>query len=296
MHKLIVFVILFFVTVGLTGIAYGEINQNNAFILEGTGFGVDKKTINNSKMNFIFSTGSSLGSTISTTVKDGIFDLNTAEYIVDFKGTSYRDGQFLRFSGTATSSTVSTEKVSVSLFGRLIQDSAEGAVYGFTGKLTKGTQTQKLVYNAKISKLSDTVVATKTTEQKTPEVRILKGAATPSTVTYKDLASTIQQLKYLTPDRVTVKPGSQLTIINDDTKPHKIFSGTENYNDRHKPFTADGRIQTDVIQPGKSITITVTDKGFYRLYDPDYTWINMIVYSFPDVDSLKIRGTGINQN
>lgn len=296
MHKLSTLAVLLVISASLTGIAYGEISQNNAFILEGTGFGVDKKTINNSKIDFIFSTGSSTGTTFSTSVKDGIFDLNTAIYILDFKGTSYRDGKFLRFSGTGTLSTINTEKVSISLFGRLIQDSAEGSVYGFTGKLTKGTQTQKLVYNAKVSKLSETIITTKTTEQKIPEVRILKGAAAPSNITYKDISAITSQLKYLTPDRVTVKPGSQLTIINEDTKPHKIFSGKENYNDRHNPFASDGRIQTEVIQPGKSITITITDKGFYRLYDPDYTWVNMIVYSYPDVDSIKIRGIEKSQN
>ncbi len=296
MNKLYALTILSIVAISFTGIAHGEINPNNAFILEGTGFGVDKKAINNSEMNFIFSTGSSTGSTIPMTVKDGFLDLNTAEYILDFRGTSYRDGQFLRFSGTATHSTISTEKIAISLFGRLIEDSTKGSVYGFTGKLTKGTQTQKLIYNAKVSELSETIITTKTVEQKIPEVRILKGAATPSTITYKDLTSTTQQLKYLTPDRITIKPGSQITIVNDDTKPHKIFSGTENYNDRHNPFTADGRIQTDAIQPGKSVTITITDNGFYRLFDPDYTWVNMVVYSFPDVDSLKIRGAEKGQN
>ncbi len=288
MDKLSSFAIIAIVATGLTGVAYGEIDQNNAFILEGSGFGVDKKTINNSKLNFIFSTGNPTGSTISMSVKDGLFDLNTAEYILDFKGTSYRDGQFLRFSGTATHTSVNSEKVSLSLFGRLIEESSEGSVYGFTGKLTKGTQSQKLVYNAKVSKLSETIVA-KTTEQKTPEVRILKGAATPGTVTYKDLSSTIKQLQYITPDRITLKPGSKIIFVNEDTKPHRIFSGAQNYNDRHNLFTADGRIQTDVIQPGKSLTVTITDKGFYRLYDPDYTWINMIVYSYPDTDSLQIR-------
>ena len=279
--------------------AFAQINSNNAFILEGSGFGVNEKMINNSEIDFIFSTGTSTGTTISSTVKDGFFSLNGVEYILDFHGNSFRDGKFLQFSGTATqTSGLSSTKTTISLFGRLIQESSEGSIYGFTGKLTQGQTSQKLIYNAKISKLADTIVTspTKTTEPKIPEIHILKGSSDPSSITYKQLTQTQQQLSYITPDRVTVKPGSEITFVNDDTKPHKIFSGTENYNDRHKPFTEDGRIKTEIIQPGKSLTIKIEEKGFYRLFDPDYTWINMIVYSFPDVDSLKIRDVGKGTN
>jgi len=82
--------------------------------------------------------------------------------------------------------------------------------------------------------------------------------------------------------------------VNDDVVSHSILSGKENYNDRHNPFTADGRISTGELAPGESTSITFDDAGFYRLYDPDYPWMKIVAYVFPDVDSLIIR-QGNNQ-
>lgn len=33
--------------------------------------------------------------------------------------------------------------------------------------------------------------------------------------------------------------------------------------------------------------------GFYRLYDPDYTWMRIVAYVFPDSDNL-VFGQGQN--
>ncbi len=82
--------------------------------------------------------------------------------------------------------------------------------------------------------------------------------------------------------------------MNDDDVSHSILSGKENYNDRHNPFTPDGRISTGEILPGESINITFDEMGFYRLYDPAYPWMEIVTYSFPDVDNL-ILGTTKNQ-
>ena len=74
---------------------------------------------------------------------------------------------------------------------------------------------------------------------------------------------------------------------------HSILSGKENYNSRNDPFTADGRISTGEILPGSSVEIKFTDAGFYRLYDPDYTWMKIIAYVFPNSENL-ILGQGQN--
>ena len=52
------------------------------------------------------------------------------------------------------------------------------------------------------------------------------------------------RLRYFSQDRISVEPGTTITIINDDLVSHSILSGKENYNDRNDPFTPDGRIST----------------------------------------------------
>ena len=50
----------------------------------------------------------------------------------------------------------------------------------------------------------------------------------------------------------------------------------------------DGRISTGTIEPGESVTITFDDAGFYRLYDPDYPWMKIVAYVFPNTDKLDL--------
>ena len=81
--------------------------------------------------------------------------------------------------------------------------------------------------------------------------------------------------------------------MTNDVVSHSIISGKENYGDRHDPFTADGRISTGEIMSGKTVNITFEDAGFYRLYDPDYPWMRIVAYVFPDSDKL-VLGQGEN--
>jgi len=75
---------------------------------------------------------------------------------------------------------------------------------------------------------------------------------------------------------------------------HRIFSGKENYGDRYDQFTADGRVSTDKILSGESINITLDEAGFYRLYDPDYQWMKIVAYVFPNIKDNVILGQGQN--
>jgi len=36
--------------------------------------------------------------------------------------------------------------------------------------------------------------------------------------------------------------------------------------------------------------------GFYRLYDPDYPWMKIIAYVFPESDTLIIKDYGKAKN
>ncbi len=52
----------------------------------------------------------------------------------------------------------------------------------------------------------------------------------------------------------------------------------------------DGRVNTGEILPGESRSVTINERGFIFLVDPDYLWVRMDVVSFPDAsESLVIR-------
>jgi hypothetical protein len=52
----------------------------------------------------------------------------------------------------------------------------------------------------------------------------------------------------------------------------------------------DGRVNTGEILPGESKSVTINERGFIFLVDPDYLWVRMDVVSFPDAsESLVIR-------
>ena len=108
------------------------------------------------------------------------------------------------------------------------------------------------------------------------------------------------KLRYFSQDRLIVEPGTTITIVNDDVADHSVVSGTEtgsrNTNDYTSTFIPDGRIVTESIPPGGSITITFDEMGFYRLYDPDYPWMKIIAYVFPETDTLIIKDYGKAKN
>ena len=57
-------------------------------------------------------------------------------------------------------------------------------------------------------------------------------------------------------------------------------------------FTKDDRIITGEISPGESVSISIDEVGTYRLIDPDYPWMELLVYSFPDSESSKNVNSG----
>ena len=102
--------------------------------------------------------------------------------------------------------------------------------------------------------------------------------------------------------------GTSVEIINNDVVSHKFVSGTSNSfaagqinydkfliceldikiaptgsgytDDNICDFNKDDRIITDIIPPGESISILLTDIGTYRIIDPDYPWIEFVSYIF----------------
>ncbi|MBA4459579.1 MAG: hypothetical protein H2B02_01660, partial [Nitrosopumilaceae archaeon] len=192
----------------------------------------------------------------------------------------------------------------ISFFGRLVEESQDASVYGFTGRITTIDNSYKIIYTAKLSQLTKIVETIETNSaEEILTIRILPGSSTQG-ITSSYIPSgevrdprvnvSTMRLGYYSQDRITLEPGTSVIFLNEDDVPHSIESGKENYGDRHNPYTPDGRIATEDIKPGESLTITFDEMGFYRLYDPSYPWMEIIVYSFPDVDNL-ILGTTKNQ-
>jgi len=156
--------ILFF-TIGLFSLgftlnfAHAEITPNNAFLLEGTGFGVNEELIQFSEIDFAFTTGDQSGSRANLVVEDGFVNIGDDDFIVtDITGTVLRDGKFLRISGVVENPVGG--EATISYFGRLIEDSQEGSIYSFTGRINLEDESYKMVYTSKISSL--VVLTTKT--------------------------------------------------------------------------------------------------------------------------------------
>ena len=326
--------------------AFAEISENQPFLLEGSGFAVTEESINFSEIDLGLSSRQQSGSTINFLVEDGFITISDKDFIIsELEGKFLREGRYIRINGNVESS--SGLDTPISFFGRLVEESKDGSVYGFTGRITTADDTYKIIYTAKLSTLSQITPTSSTTSSsssstssyedtgvtepiKSDEITlyILKGSTTPGVIpdktpdeefgTFKSKVQgggdTLNQavaqqaadghlkLRYFSQDRLVIEPGTTITIVNDDIADHSVVSGKENYKSRNtnqftSTFTPDGRIVTESIPPGGSITITFDEMGFYRLYDPDYPWMKIIAYVFPPVpDSLIIKDYGKPKN
>ncbi len=297
------------VLIGLSGFAFIDsfaiISPNSAFTLEGSGYAVTKNMIKTSEIDLVLSTQKQTGSSVKSSIEDGFITLDDKNFLITkLEATTLHEGKYIRINGNVESDT--DGKASIKFFGRLIEESKNASIYGFTGRITIDDKDYKIIYTAKLSELSKIKIIP--TESKTDEkitIHIAKGSSTQGVGTYIDLAGARQQatetqsptdslrFRYFSQDRISIEPGTTITIVNDDTVSHSILSGSKN-NDRYVQYTADDRISTGEILPGKSINITLDEAGFYRLYDPDYQWMEIIAYVFPNIENNVILGQGKN--
>ena len=286
--------ILFASSIGLLGNSFALISTDNAFSLEGSGFVITQETIKISKIDLVLYAEKQIGSTIQSSTKNAFITLDD-EF---FQGTGLnttilRDGKYIRIDGIVENET--GKEVYVKFFGKLVEESKIASVYGFSGKLITDNQEYKIIYTAKFSKFNKiNVTPTKSDDiQKTLTIHILKNSSTQGADSYIGLPYDSSKFKYFSEDRISIEPGTTITFVNDDLVSHSILSGKENYYDRYNQFTPDKRISSEEILPGKSINITINEKGFYRLYDPDYQWMKIVAYVFPSVDNV-VLGQGRN--
>ena len=278
-----------------------QLVANQPYLVEGSGFAVTDKSIKISQIDFLITTGSQVGSSTKIVVEDGFVTIDEIDFVVtDLTGTMLRDGHFIRLAGTAEN-TIGSE-VSISIFGRLIENSDEGSIYSFTGRLIQGTESHKIIYTTKISTLGGTLP---TSSSKTPTsseqtqsseiiIHISKGSADPASFNYI-AQDYIQQKSFYSTDRISTIPGTTLTFNNDDIVSHSISSGKRDTNSRGgSPNIADGKIASGDILPGKKWSITINEIGFISLFDVDYPWMTMDIVVFPDVDSDIIKRSATN--
>jgi len=289
----------------LIGISYNESNaqlvSNQAFLIEGSGFAVTEKSIKTSQIDLLMSTGVQIGSTTRIVIEDGFVTLDEIDLTVtDITGSILREGRFIRLVGTAENSIGS--EATISLFGRLVQNTDEGSIYSFSGKIIQGSESNKIIYTTKISTLGGTIPSspiTPTSSEKAKDgeiiIHIAEGAAEPFNFDYTSQGY-ITQTEIYTPNRISTIPGTTLTFVNDDTASHSISSGKRDTNSRGgSPYTQDGRIVSGDILPGKSWSVTLDEIGFIALFDVDYPYMTMDVVVFPDVEP-DILGARIDSN
>ncbi len=298
------------------GISLQEVEADlvpeEAYLLEGFGFAVTEDVIKNSQIDFLIDLDRKVGSTTKLVVEDGFVTLGNMEFnVADISGSVLRDGHFIRLAGTADDSL--GNQVSLSAFGRLIEDSQEGSVYSFTGRLSEGIFSNKIILTTKISQITSDLPTITTPGEPTLEeqieekeivVRITPAASSQGfDLTYIEARkaateATFEQgddptrARYLYPNRLTITPGTTLTFQNDDDVTHSIVSAKRDTNARgighdFRMF-ADGRVATGEIPPGESRSVIITDKGFLFLVDLDYAWVRMDVVSFPEVSQSQI--------
>ena len=262
--------------------SFAEISENQTFLLEGSGFAVTEESILISEINLGLSSQQQRGSTINFLTEGGFVTLDDEEFLFsNLEGKFLREGRYIRINGSVESS--SGFDTSISFFGRLVEESKDASVYGFTGRITTPDDTYKVIYTTKLSTLSITEL-TPTEETNDITISILTGSSSQgvsSSYNISDPTRYSEQLKYFSQDTIFIEPGTTITIVNDDEVSHSIISGTEKSRDRNVPFIPDGRISTGEIAPGESVSITFDDLGIYRLYDPDYTWMRILAMVFP---------------
>lgn len=280
--------LLILLLISITGIMLiGSLQQTDAkllpdgvYLLQGNGFVITQDSIEDSELNFQFLSDKIVNGRMKINLADGVASISNDDYITSngWTGTALRDGRFLLLSGNAENA--NGDKISMNLLGRLVDDSKDGSVYSFTGKITKNDETMKIVYTGKIIGTNNIVKETTTEEkpkqEKTIQINILSGSSNRGNINYYSL------------DTVTITPGTIIVWKNDDSIPHTIMSGIASFS-HGKPFTPDGKIDSGDIAPGQTFKATINDLGITRFFDSKYSWMDGVIISLPDTKSTSLK-------
>lgn len=286
-------VLLAIALVGITFIisqdASAQLAANKAFSLTGNGFTISGNSIEDASIDLLFVT-TKTKTNVDFGFQSGTLVVGDKDLTVsDFSGNILRDGKFFRVSSKA--STSDGNQFTIKALGRLVDKTATDSIYSLTGTMTDSKKAPtKFVYTAKISEFTPKINALKSGIT----IKILKGAANPNEQTYIEKTAGFL-FNYFSEDRVTISPGGTITFVNEDVVSHSLKSGTSDNNSKQRfkdSFTADGKISSGDIQPGKSWSTTIREPGFYRIFDENYQWMDITIFVMSDSDS-KIIGSKI---
>lgn len=283
-------IIALLVVLVFSGFAFSDsfaISPNSAFTLEGSGYAVTEDMIKTSEIDLAISTQKQTGSSIASSVEDGFITLDDEDFVTtELKATMLREGKYIRINGVIDSDV--GNQASISFFGKLIEESKNASIYGFTGRITIDDNNYKIIYTAKLSEL--TKIKITPTESKTDKqiiIHILKDSTKQGVGTTIGSTDALK-FRHFSQDRISISPKTTITFVNDDNVSHSLLSGKVT-GDRYEQYIADGRISTGVILPNKSVDITLDDVGFYRLYDPNYPWMDITAYVFPSTQNVILK-------
>jgi plastocyanin len=256
--------------------ADAKLLPDGIYLLQGNGFVITKDSINDSELDLQFSTNKLVNNKIKLNLKDGIISISNDDYVASsgWTGTTLSNGKFLRLSGNVENS--NGDKIPTTLFGRLVEDSDDGIVYSFTGKLKTNDESMKLVYIVKI--VGSPVVhieEEKPSQEKTTQINILPGSSDPGNI------------KYYSSDTITIIPGTIIVWKNEDSVSHTILSGISQFS-HGKPFIPDDKINSGSIAPGQTFNATINEVGITRFFDSQYFWMDGVIITLPEEKSTSL--------
>ena len=264
------------ILIGSSQQADAKLLPDGIYLLQGNGFVISKDAIDDSELDLQFFTNKLVSNKIKLKLKDGVVSISNDDYIASsgWTGTTLSDGRFLRLAGNVENS--EGNKISTSLFGRLVEDSDDGIVYSFTGKLKTNDESMKLVYIVKI--VGSPVVhieEEKPSQEKITQINILPGSSNPGSI------------KYYSPNTITIITGTTIVWKNEDSVSHTILSGISQFS-HGKPFIPDDKINSGSIAPGQTFNATINEMGITRFFDSQYFWMNGVIITLPEEKSISL--------
>jgi len=156
--------------------AFAEVSENSAYLLEGSGFAVTEELIRLSEIDIGLSSHLQSGSSIDFLIEDGFITLDNEDFVIsELEGKFLREGRYIRINGNIESS--GGFDTTISFFGRLVEESKDAAIYGFTGRITTSDDTYKIIYTSKLSQLTKVFETTETSiEEEMLTIHILPGS------------------------------------------------------------------------------------------------------------------------
>ncbi|MDE1763081.1 MAG: hypothetical protein KGH88_02415 [Thaumarchaeota archaeon] len=295
--------------------AYSDFTSNNKYLIQATGFVAGTQDILDSTFDIQLTTGTQSGSSILSTLDNGLVTINGDNYLNtgNWNTTLLRNGKYLLLQGNAQDSHGNT--IQLNLFGRQIDSSQNGLVYSITGKATS-SEAFRVIYSAKAtivgSQTSSSTTQTSTTQQNTTTSNVVR-------ISILAGASNINNQIYYSPSAVSITPGTTIIWTNNDSVPHQVMSGTATViggNTTTPKFSADGIINSGIIAPGKSFQYTITNfnskaylspaaaqylnlpmeqtAGDITFFDPTYTWMMGVIRPSSTPSSTQAQTVQIN--